>query len=329
MTRIMRHELLLIFNDARGAFSGWSNLLTLLVAVPILLLAARSWFAEVPADQAGFVIALFGFAVGLSATHLLAERVQYHQTLGMLAEEALAVRSALAPFAILLAMAVILAAGLAGLVHPSGLGYFLAAAGAGIAARGLLLIVLSASSSGGNYNALSRALLRLAGDWCSGLLLGLAVALSAAAGSALLAKEASMALALLLPCIPALALASLDAGSMRFLAQSGFSPWQAIRKHARALVVFGGTIVPVYAMTTDLVTAAFAGGLVIVVLLVMIVRLLCYRLYPKRLADFTASILLIAVILAGIAVPLLAPVVFAVPVVRLWGMASNSTWRIA
>jgi hypothetical protein len=325
----MRHELLLLLNGARGAFSGWSNLLTLLVAAPVLVLVTRAWFNQAPADRAGLAMALLGFATGVAATHLLVERVQYHQTLGMLVEEALAPRPAFVSFATLLAMAVIIAAGPATLLYPSGLGYFLAAALAGIAARGLLHLAANASLSGRNSKALPRVLLILAGNWRSGAILGLAVGFMAATGSMLLAEEASMALALLLVCISALARASLDAGSVRFMAQSGFSPWQAIRKHSRALVAFGCTVLPIYALTAGLVTAVLAGGIVLLILLVMIARLLCYRLYPKRLADFTVSIILITTVLAGIAVPLLTPIVFALPIVRLWNMASVRTWQIA
>lgn len=329
MPRIMRHELLLLLKGARSAFAGWSNLLTLLVALPILLLVAHAWFTEVPTDRAGLAISLAGFAIGMTATHLVAERVHYHQTLGMLVEEALAPRPTFVSFATLLAMAVAVAAAIAALLYPSGLGYFLAAAGAGIVARGALLIAASTSLSGHNSKVLPRSLLFLTGNWRSGVFLGLAAGFMAATGSVPLANEASMALALLLVCFPAFALASIDAGSVRFMAQSGFSPWQAIVKQTRALVVFGGTILPVYVLFTDLATAAFAAGIIIVILLFMVVRLLCYRLYPKRLADFTVSIILIATVLAGIAVPLLALVVFAVPVVRLWGMTSARTWQIA
>jgi hypothetical protein len=329
MTRIIRHELLLLLNGARGSLTGWSNLLTPFVALPMLILVTHSWFAEVPADRADMVMALLGFVTGIFATHLLAERAQYHQTLGILAEEALALHTSLQSFASLLAMVIAGAAGLAGLIYPDGLGLFLVAAAAGVATRSLLLVLAIGVSSGNHYSAISRTLLPFAGNWRNGVLLGLAVGLLAAISRALLAPETALSLAVLLPCIPALVLAILDADTIRFLAQSGFTPGQIIWKHARALLAFGCAALPSYALGTDIGTAAILGGIVMVMLLVQAARVLCYRLYPKRLADFAVTVLLIATVLAAIAVPFLAPIVFAAPVLRLWRMASSATWQIA
>ena len=77
---LWRHDSAILVAATRAALSRWSDLLTLLFVAPLLLLVARAWVADLPADRARLLGIAACFVLSFAVTRLAAARLDYHRS---------------------------------------------------------------------------------------------------------------------------------------------------------------------------------------------------------------------------------------------------------
>lgn len=326
--RLIRHDGLLAWNLLRGSFVTWRDRLTLAIMIPLALAYARNLVAGLPAENALHLCVFAALAVGFGVAGLLVRRMSFLRADSVLAEDALNRARSARYCAALLAVAALVIVLLVMLLKPSALLASLGAATLGAGLGGLVAVgapQLPVPLQGGVMRS-ARAQLR---EPVKGL--GLALVYGAALGLASLRLSGPplLAVAGIAAALPCLALAAVDADSVRFMALSGYPVWRTCRHHGRSLLAFAALACPLAYLAAGTAGLALAGAVAAAFLLVMVLRILAYRIYRQRLADLLVSIALAELALILFAMPVLLPVVVIATLWWFWRRADQATWLIA
>jgi len=159
---------------------------------------------------------------------------------------------------------------------------------------------------------------------------GGALAFAAAiAASAALPPVARMAAIGVAVALPMLVLTAIDDAVVRFMALAGHSVAATIGRHARAGALFAATATVIALATAGLTAAALVFAIGAIVLAWLALRVILYRLYAKRLADFSLIGIAAAVALIATSLPIALPVVAAILVWHLWRRSAERCWIVA
>jgi hypothetical protein len=324
--RLVRHDRMIVVNAVRSVFASWTNRLIALTLMVGVLVAFRSALTDRPFMLAALVVSAVAAAIGASAARLIARRLDFHASDGLLAADALA-RSPRRNYGLSLhaltgggvvlgALAVRPSTILAALV-----GYLAGAVCGHLARRVMEVFARDGSRGAARFRPLA-AFLRTP----------LAGALAAAPVIVTLLLVRSLepgpvaAFAGVSGGIAALCLSGLDDGAIRFMTLSGYRAGRIIGRCARALLVFLALTVPAGLALSRPLTALIVGGVVLAALLLMTARILAYRVYARRTADLLVSIGAVAGCAAGVVMPILAPLVVIAILWRLHRRSVAATW---
>lgn len=123
----------------------------------------------------------------------------------------------------------------------------------------------------------------------------------------------------------AVRLSRVDHEIVTFISFAGFGPWASVAPHAAASAITGMCMVGSASLLGSrfalLASLIFAGGLIILTL-----RVLAYRLYPKRQADLALTLALGAAGLIGSGAPFLLPPMLVLFILVLAWRARSTTW---
>jgi hypothetical protein len=327
---LFRYDLRISANAVNRAITRWHDRAIALAVLVMGITALRSWFRPLEWQTATWIAVGLGLLAGIGSGGAIRARLESHSADGPLAAEALstgsrrryAVTCHLAALALLLFVSI--------LVRPS----LLACTSAGYVAGAA---VAQASALPGLpamlRNRPRREIVRVikswlreprAGAWAAAVLIASLVLLhqSAAPRSAVLPGSGILA-ALLVS-----ALTMVDDQVIRFMAMAGHGSRKSVWRHIRGLTLFMAISIPV----CTLGFGPEAGGIVAAVglgaLLLLVLRVLAYRVHGKRLAD----LLLLAgagmFVLAASSAPFLLPPIFAMMLWHMQRQASRRSWLI-
>lgn len=327
---LFRYDLRIGANAVKRAVARWHDKVIALAVAIISIAALRSWFRPLEWQTAAWIAVGLGLLVGIGSGAAIRARLAYHSADGPLAAEALGSGSR-RRYAATCHLGVLALLALASmLVRPSLLaciagGYVAGAAVSLASSLPSLVAILPDRPNRGMVGVVkSRLGEPRAGAWAAAVLMASLVLLhqSAPARSDMLAGL-GIVTALLVS-----ALTMVDDQAIRFMAMAGHGSRESVWRHGRGLVLFMAISIPVCALVFGLA----AGGLVASVgfggLLLLMLRVLAYRVHGKRLAHLRLLAVAGLFVLAASSAPLLLPPIFALLLWRMQRQASRRAWLI-
>jgi len=325
---LLRHDAAIAGALARQVAERWRDLLTLLVALPILALFARVWLAQLVVDRREIIVGVAGFVIAATLAKAVAERLDYHRTEGALAHHAQRSSVPLSFVLPLLAggLAILLAgmASIAGLPSISLAGWI--AAGT---ALGLLLAVAA--------NFVPRFMAgpmptppRMLGHRRE---MGLVAVFSAAVGLAGALLPSQNHLDGLVAGGYALAVVVLagqvDATAVRYMTMVGHSAATMLRKSLTIQLALLVPFAAVLALAQDWMAASVAAIAAIGLPCITALRILAYRAFGRILADWLVSIFIAIAAYLTLTLPPLGVLAILAAMVWFARKGTGTRWLIA
>ena len=327
---LFQYDLRISANAVKRAISRWHDKAIALAVLLFGIAALRSWFRPLEWQTAMWIAVGLGLLLGIGSGGAIRARLRSHSADGPLAAEALstssrrryAVTCHLAALALLAIVSILVRPSL--LAFTSG-GYLAGAATAHASALPDLLAIFP--------NRPNREIVRLvkswlreprAGAWAAAVLIASLVVLdqSAPPGSAMLAGSGVVAAVLVL------ALTMVDDHVIRFMAMVGYGSWKSVWRHIRGLTLFMAISIPVSTLCFGPAAGAVVASVGLGGLLLLVLRVLAYRVHGKRLADLWLLAVGGMFVLVASATPFLLPPIFAVLLWHMQRQAGRRAWLI-
>lgn len=323
---LLRHDRMIVANELRSVLFSWKDRLIALAVLLSALAAARASLSDCPFIIAATAIAVLAAATGAWIARIIGSRLDFHSQDGVLAAHALIkeVRRhyILSIHALVCGVVSICAA----VSRPEAaalapIGYLVGAGICHIASRVVLANARPRRSSP------LRAIRRLIRRPISGALVAIPVLLPLLFLKSI-APGSTAAFIGMLAAAAALALTMLDYGAVRFMTESGYGAPKIISLHTRPLLIFLTLAALASLALAGSLVAISVVGVVLAALVLMTARILAYRVHSKRTADTLVSICAGAVCLAGIAMPMLLPIVVIAILWHLYRHSISATWLL-
>lgn len=315
--------------NATGAtFAAWRDRWLAATLALFALASTRSWALDQSWRVAAWAGLGAGIVIGVTAGRLIAARLAFHGADGVLAAEALR-PSARRRYRAAWHLVALTAVTIVTLVARPTLtivaipGYLLGAL-AGHCVAGLAFARLTAGQPAAGRAIRAWVRRPRAGIAAATILLVSLPLLARSLGAGALPAATGVQAAAL-----ALALTSVDDGIVRYLTGAGWSTWRVVAYHARGTSLFAGIATPVCGLALGPYAAGVIAAATCAMLLLMALRIMAYRLYPRRAADLVVSILTAILILVAVAMTIFLPLVAIAILWRLDRRAAAATWRIA
>ena len=289
MNRLFRQDRLIAWNMIRATFAGWHDRVIAALMLVAALVVVRAWVADRPWTIAAWAALIVGTMTGMGAGRLVAARLAFHAFDGLLAADALHPRTRRRYLAAwhgvglaLLAVATLIAR--PSLLIVSAPAYLAGVLVAGLTGGvGMRRRIAGATRPGWTMRAWSHR--PIAGISAAVVLL-LSLLPARTPGTTALMAVVGVETVLL-----ALMLTSVDDAIVRFMAVAGHGSRRIIVRHVRGVASFlalagSGCWVMLGPIAAAIVAAACGA-----MLLLLILRILAYRLHGKRSADLLVSIL--------------------------------------
>lgn len=322
------HDVSILLTSARASFA-WRDRVALTLAFALLIAGLRSVIIEQPDNLVWASAFGVGIVAGFAVARSILKRLSYHASDGMLAADALVCvrRWGYAVWFHALAVAGLsFSVAMVGgwLTLPFLTGYLCGMAlGHGSSLLRFQGFPAIARIAQWGRTALAWTRDRRAGIVAALLVTALLLPLAGLDGSAsLLAAASATGIAMLV-------LTTVDHGSVRFMAMSGYGVRGALRVHLLpgfwflVLAVFLGVVIHGPAIGTVI------AGIAIASLGLQALRVLAYRIHTKRVGDWLVAISVGVVALVAWSLPFVAPIVLTVIFWHLYRRATASTWLIA
>lgn len=325
VARLLRHEAMILRNEARAALPGWRDWLMVAALALGALIALRTALAPLPLLVAATGVALFGAATGLAMAWGVERRLDFLRYDGVIAADALSPR---AGWRYRLALHGLAGGGVAVIAligRPTTAVFaaisFLLGIGAGYLTRGMSLA-----------NPAGRIGLRHLRAWfqhpASGVLAALLLILALSALRTL-APVPRAAVIGGIGAVFALSVSALDPMTIRFMAIAGHPPLRIAQRQARALLLLVLLAVGACLVLADELAALALGGVGAAALALMIARVLAYHGRSRRGAELVVSLSAAVVCGAALLAPMLLPVILIALFWRLYARARQMRWVIA
>lgn len=324
--RLIGHDARIAAAALRHALGSWSDRLTIVLGLPIILLVGSAWARGLDGQLEQWLALALGIMAGLTAGRTAAERLHYHRSDGVLAELALvhanAICFALMYFAVGLAMTMLVGM----VVAPGALATLLAGNGGGCLA-GFALQILGQRRSAGAWR--SRRIL----EWMRrpavvAPIISVSVA-AIAVGSQWFEHRDAVAVAGVAVAAAALLLGPVDSERMRFSAQCGQSTWLALRDVGWRLVVLGLVVTTAALALIGQDAAVISAGITLAALLIQAMAVMIFRTFPRRMAELVFAVSLGVLATAWLTMLPIAPPVQIVALAWLARKSETARWRLA
>lgn len=326
-SRLFRHDWLIVRNELRAAFTGWHDRVIAALMLLAALAVVRAWFAGRPWTVAAWAALIAGAALGIGAKRLVARRLAFHTSDGLLASDALNPQIGQRYMAAwhgvglaLLAMATLIA-------RPSLLVVSVPAYLAGVLVAGLRSGMRMPRRIAGTTRpewAMRAWAHRPVGGVSAATILLLSLLPARALGTNALLTAIGAETVLL-----TLMLTSADDEVVRFMALAGHGIRRIIVSHAKGLATFLAVAVPGCWIMLGANAAAIVAAAIVAVLLLLTLRILAYRLHARRFADLLVSILAGLLMLVAYSIPVALPVITLAVIWQLQRRGRTKTWLLA
>lgn len=325
--QLFRHDWRIASNALRGAFAGWHDRV---IATAILLVAVaviRATLSEYPWNVAVKIALGAGIVAGLFAGRLIAYRLAFHCSDGLLAADALHLsarrRYSVAWHGIGIAtLAVVTLIARPSLLVISVPTYLLGA----LVARFASGFELPGTAFGKVRPgwALRRQLYRpIAGIVSAMLLLLSLLPARGIAPNALMVLVGTEAVLLTLP------LTALNHHTVQFLTIVGHGSWQIIARYAQGMLLFVGITVPACWVASGPMAAGIVAVVSLAMLLVFAMRVFAYRLHGKRLGDLVVSALSGLLLYTSYNMPIVLPFLIIAILWHWHRRAVGASWQLS
>ncbi|GAA3720303.1 hypothetical protein GCM10022268_30730 [Sphingomonas cynarae] len=314
-------------NTIRATFAGWHDRIIAALILLAILVVVHAWFADRLWMSAAWAALSGSMAIGMGAGRLVATRLAFHASDGLLAADALHPKSRWRYMTAWHSIGMALLAVVALIARPS-----------------LLLVSMPAYLAGvlvarmtGNFGMPRRiaGLTRPAWvlqAWSHPPISGVVAAtvlLVLLLPARTLGMNALFAIAGIGTVLLMLILISVDDAVVRFMTVAGHGPRRIIVHHAKGVASFLAIAVPgCWACLGPIasgIVAATGGSM----LLLLTLRILAYRLHAKRFADFLVSILAALLLLVAYSMPVALPVIMIAVLWQLQRRGRTKTWLLA
>ena len=326
-TRLLRHDFAIIRAETAKIIQRRSDFLTVLIGLPLLIMAFLGWAAGLPDDASRALGIILAFLLGLSAFNLTQRRIAYHRRHGALSGFAQNIGGrALLSFAITLSCGFVL------------LGLFLASSAVGIDCliAAFFGIVVGAISPKLHQivhrRLLARCLplLRRRGAKQASLWLLTATAWIAGLGCGLVFHGDALGTAIL--CLLGLAayafLARVDFDTVVFMRLTGIASRHMIARYLKSVTVVLLSLTFGLLSAWDLRNAALAIAILLLIAMITVMHVLAYQCFGKRMAGWFLAIFAAVVSLVAFTFPPIAPLVLLSGIVVLARNAASHKWLI-
>lgn len=327
--KLLGYDGAVLASIGRRILADRADRLTLVLAVPFLVILGFAWLARLPSDDIPLLVAATGFTAAFIAVRSLAARIEFQQTDGVLAAVALEPKHTLryASSALALGSATAVA-----LLHMASGGHAVEWINSSLvgAIAGLLWIGVSkALRKHAVHLRFWRGLrvLRRSIPLHRLSVLGLCAGLLCAVlpGSPMMVASFAAAIT----CAASVFLASVDAQEVRFMTMVG-KPASSIA--AFLLLPLAGWAAPfllVLGLARDLLPAGVGGAVFLAASSFAVLRILAYRSFDKRLADWTVTGIVTGTAAIALSLTFAAPLVLLTGLVWLVRRAAPRDWLIA
>lgn len=327
INRLFRHDFWIVANATRATFAGWHDRLIATLMLLGALAAIQSWFAYRPWAIAASTAMGAGILVGLGAGRLLAARLAFHRFDGLLAADALHARSRRRYTLAWHGIAVMVMAAVALIARPS----LIPISVAGYAAGGV------AAELFGRFGTSWRPASHARSGWVLGRWLqrgGTGAAAALALVLALLPVRSFGMNALMMTAgigtvLIGLLLTKVDDGIVRFMTSIGHGPLRMVLSNAKGMLAFIAVSAPGSWLMLGFGTAVVVAGASTALLLLLVLRVLAYRLHAKRSADFLIAIVSGLLMLTAYYMPVALPLVVIAVLLRIGHRGAAKTWLLA
>jgi hypothetical protein len=325
--KLFEHDAMIVVKEVRLAFSAWTDRLLAAVLLVGGLDGIHQALAPQPMLTAALEVSAVAAVIGIAVARLVHGRLAFQAYDGVLAIEALCSRSrwrySISCHALAAAATgvVVLAA------RPDVIAFALPAFLAGATAGTLVgLLGLGRDTRFRRFlGPIVRTRLHAPGAG----MLAAAIVLTIAFSGRTLDTVPRLALVGTASVCALLALTSVDDAVIRFMTISGYRSWRIVAVRAQGALVFCAITVGACLVGSLPLEAGIVGLMVAIGLLLMIARILVYRVHPKRSADLIVVSCLVVAGLVGFTVPIMLPFVTAAILWQLHRHSSAKTWLLA
>jgi hypothetical protein len=324
--RLLRHDGMIVANEVRSVLSSWTDRLIALAVIVIALVALHSSLSDRPFILAAVAVAALAAVTGAGAARVIQRRLDFHAYDGVLAVDALAQREqrryALAMHGAACAiMAICALVGRPATMILALIGYLVGAGSCHIARR----VVLGDGSPrlSASLRPVRLFLHRPVAGALAAMPVVLPVLLLTSIGPGPMAAFIG-----LINAMAALLLTMLDDKVVRFMTVSGYRAGRIIGLHTRSLLVLLLLTVPAFLAFSYGLIAIVVGSVLLAAQVLMMARILAYRVHAKRTADTVVSICTAIACVAGFAMPMLLPFVVIAILWHLHRRSAPATWLL-
>jgi len=324
--RLFRHDCRITINTARATFAGWYDRLIAAVLLLAALATIRVWFVDRPWHGAAWVACGAAFILGSGAQRLVTARLAFHGFDGLLATDALHPPTRRQYIAAWHSIGLALLTMIALVARPSllivGVPGYLAGALAARLMNGFRMPGTMASMTRPRW--VIRSWLNRPGAGPAAAVLLLLSLLPARA----LDTSAQAAVAGIATMLVVLALSIVDDGIVRFMTIAGHGSRDIVARHGKSLALFMAVAVPGCWLMLGPIVAGTVAAASCALLLVLILRILAYRLHGKRFANLLVSVLAGFLTLTAYAMPVVLPFVAIAIVWHLQRRGKAKVWLL-
>lgn len=325
--RLFAHDFSILATTIRATFA-WRDRVAAIIVLALLIAALRALISGHPENivQAGALG--IGMMIGVMVERVVLSRLSFHATDGMLGGDALEPRlcrryAALCHGIGIVGLTILVAMIGVWLILPVLIGYLCGSAfGHGLA--GLKVQGFPVRHWIRRWRRTARAWTRRGVAGIAGAVLVTVLLLPFAGMEGLASLFAAVSVA----AVVALAITSVDHGTVRFMAMSGYGVWAALRVHLLPGAWFLVFAVLLGAIIHGPAIGTAIAGITIAALSLQALRVLAYHLHSKQFGDWLVALLIGIVALVALSLPFLVPVLLAIVFWHLHRRASASTWSI-
>jgi hypothetical protein len=325
--RLFHQDRQILWNTIRTTFAGWHDRAIAALLLLAAVAAVRVWIDARAWTTAACAVLAVGILVGHGAGRMLATRLAFHASEGLLAADAL---------------------------HPGirrrymaawhGVGLALLTLATLLARPSLLLVAIPAYLAGALVARVTQGIRipkgivgttrpdRAVRIWTQRPIAGVAAALIFLL-SLLPARtsgtNALMAIVGIETMLLALMLTRVDDAVVRFMTIAGHGSRRIVARHAGGVMSFLAIAVTGCWIVTGPVAAGIVAAVGAAMTMLLILRILTYRLHDRRFADMLVAILAGLLMLVAYSMPMALPLIALVMVWQLHRRARVKTWLLA
>ncbi len=325
---LLRHDLKIASAAFRAILRKPIDLMTVVVAAPIFALVSRSWNVGLSDQVVKLQSTALAVFVAFYSVSFLMNRCAYHRTDGALAAFAQrnidCLRYALPIFGACVASGFLVSVILS-IWHPA---IWLAGTIAGSLA-GAVWSVISQNLRQQITIFLNRtAILHRSNSKAASVLVASGALLGVVTAILPVTLQILVFGALFITLIAAIILGRVDAEAIRFQTMIGHSSLSLIWSHTSRLLAFSVPFAVALILAPHWAPAVVSALLTVAAAAFVVLRVLAYQSFSRRIADWVVTLSLAAAALVGLAFPPITPALLLAAAVWLWRRAIRQIWLV-